>query len=114
MGAALQKDPDIVGVFAANLFAAEGVATACGRRKDRHVKIVGFDAGPNQVKALREGTVQALVAQEPGVIGQYGVDAAVAALDKQPVTPKVQTGFTIITKDNLDGEGGKAAYKSSC
>jgi ABC-type sugar transport system substrate-binding protein len=48
------------------------------------------------------------VAQEPGIIGQYGVDAAVAALDKQPVTPKVQTGFTIITKDNLDGEGGKA------
>jgi ribose transport system substrate-binding protein len=115
MGAALQKDPDIVGVFAANLFAAEGVATAVRQAdKTNTVKIVGFDAGPNQVKALREGTVQALVAQEPGTIGQYGVDAAVAALDKQPVTPKVQTGFTIITKDNLDGEGGKAAYKSSC
>jgi ribose transport system substrate-binding protein len=115
MGAALQKDPDIVGVFAANLFAAEGVATAVRQaNKTNTVKIVGFDAGPNQVKALREGTVQALVAQEPGTIGQYGVDAAVAALDKQPVTPKVQTGFTIITKDNLDGEGGKAAYKSSC
>jgi ribose transport system substrate-binding protein len=115
MGAALQKDPDIVGVFAANLFAAEGVATAVRQAgKTNTVKIIGFDAGPNQVKALREGTVQALVAQEPGIIGQYGVDAAVAALDKQPVTPKVQTGFTIITKDNLDGEGGKAAYKSSC
>ena len=115
MGAALQKDPDIIGVFAANLFAAEGVATAVRQaNKTNTVKIVGFDAGPNQVKALREGTVQALVAQEPGTIGQYGVDAAVAALDKQQVTPKVQTGFTIITKDNLDGEGGKAAYKSSC
>ena len=42
------------------------------------MKIVGFDAGPNQVKALKAGTVQALVAQEPGVIGQYGVDEAVA------------------------------------
>jgi ribose transport system substrate-binding protein len=115
MGSALQKDPDIVGVFAANLFAAEGVATAIRQAgKSNTVKIVGFDAGPNQVKALREGTVQALVAQEPGIIGQYGIDAAVAALDNQPVTPKVQTGFTIITKDNIDGEGGKAAYKSSC
>ena len=27
--------------------------------------IVGFDAGPNQIKALKEGTVQALVAQQP-------------------------------------------------
>ena len=115
MGSALQKDPDIVGVFAANLFAAEGVATAIRQSgKTNTVKIVGFDAGPNQMKALREGTVQALVAQAPGTIGQYGVDEAVAALDGKPVTPKVQTGFTIITKDNIDGEGGAAAYKSNC
>jgi ribose transport system substrate-binding protein len=115
MGSALQKDPDIVGVFAANLFAAEGTATAVRQAgKTNTVKIIGFDAGPNQMKALREGAVQALVAQQPGLIGQYGVDAAVAALEGQPVTPKVQTGFTIITKDNIDGAGGAAAYKSSC
>jgi ribose transport system substrate-binding protein len=115
IGSALQKDPDIVGVFAANLFAAEGTATGVRQAgKTSTVKIVGFDAGPNQIKALQEGTVQALVAQEPGLIGQYGVDMAVAALDGGQVTPKVQTGFTVITKDNLSGEGGKAAYKSSC
>jgi ribose transport system substrate-binding protein len=115
IGAALQKDPDIVGVFAANLFAAEGTATGVRQAaKTNQVKIVGFDAGPNQIKALRDGTVQALVAQEPGVIGQYGVDEAVAALDGGTTTPKVQTGFTVITKDNLSGDGGKAAYKSSC
>ena len=39
---------------------------------------------------------------------------AVAALDGGQVTPKVQTGFTVITKDNIDGEGGQAAYKSAC
>jgi ribose transport system substrate-binding protein len=115
IGAALQKDPDIVGVFAANLFAAEGTATGVRQAgKTATVKIVGFDAGPNQVKALQEGTVQALVAQQPATIGQYGVDMAVAALDGGQVTPKVQTGFTVITKDNLSGEGGQAVYKSSC
>jgi ribose transport system substrate-binding protein len=115
MSSALQKDPDIVGVFAANLFAAEGTATGVRQAgKTNTVKIVGFDAGPNQIKALREGTVQALVAQQPGIIGQYGVDMAVAALDGGQVTPKVQTGFTVITKENLDGEGGQAAYKSNC
>jgi ribose transport system substrate-binding protein len=113
--AALQKDPDIVGVFAANLFAAEGTATGVRQTgKTNQVKIVGFDAGPNQVKALQAGTVQALVAQEPGVIGRYGVDMAVAALDGGTVAPKVQTGFTVITKDNLSGAGGAAVYKSSC
>ena len=64
IGAALQKDPDLVGVFAANLFSAEGTATGVRQAgKQEQVKIVGFDAGPNQVKALKEGTVQALVAQ---------------------------------------------------
>ena len=82
MGSALQKDPDIVGVFAANLFSAEGTATGVRQAgKQEQVKIVGFDAGPNQVKALKEGTVQALVAQQPALIGQYGVDAAVTALE---------------------------------
>jgi ribose transport system substrate-binding protein len=115
MGSALQKDPDIVGVFAANLFSAEGTATAVKQAgKSATVKIASFDAGPNQVKRLRDGTIQALVAQQPGIIGQYGVDEAVAALDGGTITPKVQTGFTIITKDNIDGEGGAAAYKSSC
>jgi len=116
ISSALQKDPDIVGVFAANLFSAEGTATGVRQSgKGEQVKIVGFDAGPNQIKALKEGTVQALVAQQPGVIGEYGVDMAVAALDGGTVTPKVQTGFTVITQENVDTpEGQEAAYKSSC
>src|SRR3954469_20101579 len=113
--AALQKDPDLVGVFAANLFSAEGTATGVRQaNKGDQVKVVSFDAGPNQVKALKAGTVQALVAQQPELIGQYGVDMAVAALDGGQVTPKVQTGFTIITKDNVDGDAASAVYKSSC
>jgi ribose transport system substrate-binding protein len=113
--AALQKDPDMVGIFAANLFAAEGSATGLRQAgKQGKVSIVGFDAGPNQVKALRNGTVQALVAQQPAKIGQYGVDAAVSALDGAEVPKSVQTGFTVITKENVDGAGAQAIYKSSC
>lgn len=115
ISSALQKDPDIVGVFAANLFSAEGTATGVRQAgKQNQVSIVGFDAGPNQVKALKAGTVQALVAQQPAAIGQYGVDAAVAKLDGQQPPAKVQTGFTVITKDNVDGEGAQAIYKSDC
>ena len=115
ISAQLQKDPDLVGVFAVNLFAAEGTATGIKQAgKSGQVQVVGFDAGPNQIKALREGTVQALVAQDPGAIGRFGVDEAVTALDGGQNTKNVQTGFTIITKENLDGEGGAAAYKSDC
>jgi ribose transport system substrate-binding protein len=116
VSAALQKDPDIVGIFATNLFSAEGAATGVRQAgKQNQVKIVGFDAGPDQVKALREGTVQALVAQQPGTIGKDGVDQAIASLKGESVTANIKTEFTILTKDNIDSGAGQAAiYKSSC
>jgi ribose transport system substrate-binding protein len=114
VSAALQKDPDIVGIFATNLFAAEGSATGVRQAGGKDITIVGFDAGPNQIKALKDGTVQALVAQQPSTIGSDGVTQADAAIKGTTVTPKIQTGFSIITPDNLAGEGGQAAYKSSC
>ncbi|KAA9144775.1 substrate-binding domain-containing protein, partial [Microbacterium lushaniae] len=94
--AALQKDPDIVGIFAANLFAAEGTATGVQQAgKTGDVTIVGFDAGPAQVEQLRAGVVQALVAQEPATIGKDGVEQAIAALEGESTEEKIQTGFTI-------------------
>lgn len=113
--AALQKDPDIAGIFGTNLFSAEGSATGVRQAgKTSTVSIVGFDAGPAQVKDLKAGTVQALVAQQPSTIGADGVAQALAALSGKPITKKIQTGFTIITKDNLNGAGAAAIYKSSC
>ena len=53
MGSALQKDPDIVGVFAANLFSAEGTATGVRQAgKGAQVKIVSFDARPEPGEGL--------------------------------------------------------------
>lgn len=112
--AALQKDPDIVGIFGANLFSAQGSATGVKQSGKEGITIVGFDAGPAQVKDLRAGVVQALVAQQPATIGSDGVNQAIAALKGEPVEAKIQTGFTIITKDNIDGDAADAVYKSSC
>ena len=113
--AALQKDPDIVGVFATNLFSAEGTATGIRQAgKQDQVKVIGFDAGPDQIAALQDGTIQALIAQSPGEIGVDGVQQAIAALKGEETEPVIQTGFTIITPENLEGEGGAAAYKSTC
>ncbi len=115
VSAALAKDSDIVGIFAANTFAAEGTATGVRQAgKQDQVKIVGFDAGPAQIKQLREGTVQALIAQQPDTIGTDGVNQAMAALDGKPVTADISTGFHVITADNVDGDGAQYVYKSSC
>jgi ribose transport system substrate-binding protein len=65
------------------------------------------------VADLKEGLLQALVAQKPADIGAQGVQQAVAALKGEPTKPKIGTGSTILTKDNL-ADNPDAVYKSSC
>jgi ribose transport system substrate-binding protein len=110
----LAKNPDLKGIFATNLFSAEGAATGIREAgKQDQVKIVGFDAGPKQVADLKAGTVQALIAQKPADIGAQGVQQAYAALTGKPTKKQIGTGFVSLTKDNL-AENQDAAYKASC
>jgi len=113
--ATLAAHKDLAGIFATNLFAAEGAATGLRNAGAKNVKIVGFDAGPKQVEDLRSGIVQALVAQKPLEIGKLGVEQAIHALKGEPVQATIQTGFVVATKDNLDSPDiSRYLYKSSC
>jgi ribose transport system substrate-binding protein len=112
----LQRYPDLKAIFATNIFGAEGAATGIEQAGVAgQVQVIGFDAGPAQVEALEDGTVQALIAQQPYQIGYQGVEQAVAALRGEPTEANIQTGFTIVTKDTLGTDEGQAAlYASTC
>jgi ribose transport system substrate-binding protein len=116
VNAALAKDADLAGVFAANLNSATGAGSALqASGKQGKVKMIGFDAGPAQVKQLQDGVVQALIAQDPATIGADGVEQAVAAVKGQPVQSAIGTGSKIVTKDNLnDPDVQKVLYKPNC
>src|SRR5215208_1952942 len=110
----LAKNPDLKGIFATNLFSAEGAASGLREAgKLGEVKIVGFDAGPKQVQDLKDGLVQALIAQRPAEIGKQGIEQALAALKGDGTKPEIGTGFSVLTKDNLD-QNQDALYKASC
>jgi ribose transport system substrate-binding protein len=111
--AALQKNPDLKGIFGTNLFSAEGADTGVREAGAKDVKIVGFDAGPKQVQDLKDGAVQALIAQKPADIGAQGVEQAYNALTGKPTTKKIGTESVSITKDNLS-ENQDNLYKPSC
>lgn len=114
--AAIAANPDLKAIFASNLFSAQGAATGIKQAgKEGEIVVIGFDAGPDQVKALKAGTVQALIAQQPATIGSKGVEQALKAIKGQATTKKITTGFTILTKDNVDTAAGKAGqYLSKC
>lgn len=98
----LSRAPDLAGMFGSNESAAVGVFRAVQNRgKKGHVKVVGFDASSDLVEALRDGTIEALVVQNPFRIGHDAVGAAVAAIRKQPVAKRIDTGVLVVTRDNL-------------
>ncbi|RKE17456.1 ABC transporter substrate-binding protein [Streptomyces sp. TLI_171] len=114
--ATLAAHPDLGGVFAGNTNTAQGVATglqAAGRQGT--VKVAAFDAEPDEVTALKNGTLDILVAQDPAGIGVQGVDQALAAIGKKPVTAQIGTTMVAITKANLDDPAvAKYIYRAAC
>ena len=76
------------------------------------VKIVGYDADPQQVSDLKTGVVEALIAQEPYLEGVDGVQQAVNAINGKP-TKSILTSLAVLTKSNL-AANSKFIYKSHC
>ena len=81
----LTAHPNIKGVFATNDQMALGAMEALEARGLRgKIKIIGFDATKEAVQATVEGRLAGSVAQNPFMMGQRGVEAALAALDGKP------------------------------
>ncbi len=115
ISAALAADADLTGVFATNLFTAQGVATGVRQAGAEDVQVIGFDAGPDQIKQLEAGDVQALVAQQPYDIGVQGIEQGFAALNGEETIPVIETESIVVTADNMnDPEVAKYIYKANC
>lgn len=101
--AVLARQPDLGGVFGANLFSALGAANGVeAAEKLGDITVVAFDAPTSIVEQLKSGLVDMAIAQHPAEIGYYGVMTAHAHLTGQSVPPMIGTGFTVITAENVD------------
>ena len=101
--AVLARNPDIKGLFGANLFSAIGAGNGVkASKKLGKVKVVAFDAPESIVNDLKSGLVTAAIAQHPFEMGAVGVQYAVDVLDGKKVAARWGTGYTIMTKKNID------------
>jgi len=99
----LTAHPNLAGIFAANEAGAIGSARALvSRGLAGKIKLVAFDAAPNEVEALKQGTIQALIVQNPFKMGYLGVKTAVDVLNGKSVPKRIDTGVTVVTKENLN------------
>ena len=103
--AVLARNPDVSGVFGANLFSALGAGNGVdGAGKADDVTVIAFDAPQSIVDNISGGLVDAAIAQHPAEIGYFGVVAAYAHLTGQSIPTAIGTGFTVINADNVDDE----------
>lgn len=99
----LTAHPDLAGIFAANNLAAIGAAQAIvARGMKGKVKLVAFDAAPNELQALREGVVQALIVQRPFTMGYLGVKSAYDVLQGKTLEKRIDTGVFVLTHENMN------------
>ena len=101
--AVFARNPDLAGVFGANLFSAIGSADGVkALGKSGTIKVVAFDTPTRIVDDLKSGLVDLAIAQHPAEIGYYGVMTAYAVINDASVPPHIGTGITVMDKTNID------------
>lgn len=96
---------EVDGVFAVCEPNAEGVLRALqDRGLAGQVKFIAFDSSESLRAGLAEGTVNAIVLQDPVQMGYLAVKTLAAHLNGEPVEPVVDTGVFVATPENRDDE----------
>lgn len=99
----MEKHPDAAGIYATN---GEAVRLALDtvERNERKAHIIGFDGDKDELEALEEGRIDALLLQNPFGMGYAAVIASARAALSMGNEAIVDTGYTWITKKNLKEE----------
>jgi ribose transport system substrate-binding protein len=105
----LDANPDLVGIFGANEPTAIGMARAIAQAKlGGKITAIGFDGNSALAGFIKDGTLQAIAVQSSFNMGYLGVKTAYdVAYNGAKVEKYVDTGFVMVTKDNIDKDEAK-------
>jgi ribose transport system substrate-binding protein len=99
----LAANPDLVGIFGANEPTAVGMGRAITEAKlGGKIVAIGFDGNSALQGFVKDGTLQGIAVQSSYNMGFLGVKTAYDAAMGKKIEPYVDTGFIIVTKDNID------------
>ena len=103
----LEKHPNLKGVYATNLDTTKLVTDVLTKLEREDLDVVGFDGGSAQMKLLKEGKVNGLIVQNPYGMGYATVVAAVRDVLGLGNEAVIDSGYTWVTKDNMDNNAIK-------
>jgi ribose transport system substrate-binding protein len=91
------------GIFCSNESSTFGMLLALRQMNlAGKVRFVGFDTSPPLIEALQKSEIDALVAQDPALMGYQGVKTLVMHLQGKEVPKAIDTGVRLITLANLN------------
>lgn len=101
----LEKHPEVKGIFGTNNVTTQlAVSSLKEVEKSTEIVVMGFDTGKGQIQSLEDGEIAGLVVQNPFAIGYASVVAAARTVLEVGNEAVVSTGYTWVTKDNLESE----------
>ncbi|MEU3297477.1 ABC transporter substrate-binding protein [Streptomyces longwoodensis] len=94
---------DLVGVFGVQTNNTQGALTGVREAgKQGKVHVVGYDISDPITAALRDGTLDGTVVQNPRGEGATGVEAAIKAMQGKPVPRNQSADSIFVTPENVD------------
>ena len=111
----LQANPSVVGLFCTDATSGVGAVAAIAETNRTDVKIVSFDTDKGTLDAIKDGKIEASIAQGTWNMGFWSfqmlfqlhhnlINPTEGWADKgiNPLPPYVDTGVNVVTKDNVD------------
>jgi ribose transport system substrate-binding protein len=104
----LSANTDLVGFYGSNEPSAVGMGRAIAQAGlGGKIVAIGFDGNGVEAGFIKDGTLQAICVQSGYNMGFMGVKAAYDAYNKKKVASYIDTGFLLVTKDNIDTQPAK-------
>ena len=102
--AMIQANPDINVLFGAGAVDTPGVAQAVVELDlVGEVLVIGMNDTPQALDYLRDGVIQAILAEKPYAMCYMATDALYKTIvEGEEVTGVINTGVTVVTEDNID------------
>jgi ribose transport system substrate-binding protein len=109
-GESIQKSEELLdtlrqadGIFCPNESSTYGMLVTLRKHNlAGKVRFVGFDSSEELVRGLEQGQLHALILQNPRHMGYMAVKTMVDHLNGRPVPERIDTGVTLVTRENLD------------
>ena len=96
----MRANPDLVGFYACNEGSTVGVGTAV-KQSGKKITIVGWDKSTDSQNLVLDGTILAVMVQNPSAMGSKGIEAGLALLSGKTVKKDDDSGCIVGTKANI-------------